>query len=155
MTEIDLVRLLRQTKDETLPLFHLGDADLQKTYAPGKWTIRHILHHLSDAETVLFERIRRTISEPEPLIQGFDQDAWSIRLNYGQRPLSLSRSLYESARDGMIYYARLHYKQDGDLEFIHSESGRRTLKQEFDKTAEHNLSHLRQIRTALGTSHNS
>ena len=149
MTEIDLIRQLQQSKAETLAFFQLGETDLNETYAPGKWTIRQILHHLADVETVLFERIRRTISEPEPQIQGFDQDAWSIKLDYHQRPLSLSRSLYESSRDGMIYYAWLHYKKDGDLEFIHSESGRRTLQQEFDKAADHNLTHLLQIRTAL------
>jgi len=35
------------------------------------------------------------------------------------------------------------------LEFVHSVTGVRTLKDEFDKVASHNAHHLNQIRTAL------
>lgn len=64
--QMDLINQLQQTKTETLIFFELGDEDLHKTYAPGKWTIQYILHHLTDAEAVLFDRIRRIISEPRP-----------------------------------------------------------------------------------------
>jgi len=150
MPEISLIRQLRETKSETLPLFHLKERDLQRSYEQGKWSVRQILHHLADVETVLFERIRRTISEPTPRIEGFDQDAWAEKLHYQARPMELARALYESSRDGNIFYARLHYQRDGHLEFIHSDTGVRTLQQEFDKIAEHNLHHLHQIRRALG-----
>ena len=49
----------------------------------------------------------------------------------------------------MIYHARLHYESDGHREFVHSETGVRTLKDEFDKVAAHNEHHLRQIELAL------
>jgi hypothetical protein len=51
----------------------------------------------------------------------------------------------------MIYYAGLHYERHGHLEFVHSVTGVRTLKDEFDKTAAHNEHHLRQIRAALAS----
>jgi hypothetical protein len=50
----------------------------------------------------------------------------------------------------LLFYARLHYTRDGHLEFVHSLTRVRTLKDEFDKTASHNEHHLSQIRTALG-----
>lgn len=151
MPENALIRHLRDTKAETLPLFDLEERDLQKSYGTGKWSVRQILHHLADVETVLFERIRRTISEPSPRVQGFDQDAWAENLRYQIRPMELARSLYESSRDGNIFYAGYHYQKDGQREFIHSDAGLRTLQQEFDKIAEHNFHHLHQIRTALAT----
>jgi hypothetical protein len=52
-------------------------------------------------------------------------------------------------RAAVIFYARLHYEKDGHLEFVHSLTGVRTLKDEFDKTASHNEHHLSQIRRAL------
>ena len=42
---------LEATRDETLPLFALGDTDLERTYGPGKWSVRYLLHHIADAET--------------------------------------------------------------------------------------------------------
>ncbi len=120
-------------------------------YGPGKWSVREILHHLSDAETVLFDRIRRVISEPRPLIWAFDQDAWAKNLNYGDRPLELSRELYRITREEIIYFANLHYPESHRREFVHSETGVRTLKDEFDKVADHNRTHLGHIRAALSS----
>ena len=40
----------------------------------------------------------------------------------------------------------------GHLEFVHNETGVRTLKQEFDKVATHNEHHLEEIMMALDAS---
>jgi DinB superfamily len=144
-----LIEQLELTKAETLQHFDLDEAALGRRYAPGKWSVRELLHHLCDAETVLFDRIRRVLSEPRPVIWAFDQDAWANRLAYGERPLPISRDLYAATRAGIIYYAQRHYEQSGYLEFVHSETGVRTLKMEFEKVADHNRHHLDQIRRAL------
>jgi len=61
----------------------------------------------------------------------------------------ISQRIYEAVRDGVIYQAREHYEKSGHLEFVHSETGIRTLRDEFDKIASHNEHHLNQIETAL------
>ncbi|MFL5638192.1 MAG: DinB family protein [Gemmatimonadaceae bacterium] len=146
---LQLIEGLAATRDETLRYFKLEKDDLARTYAPGKWSVRFLLHHLSDSETVLYDRIRRVISEPRGVIWVYDEDAWSKKLDYSERPLEMSRNIYESVRGAMIFYAGLHYEKDGHLEFVHSVTGVRTLKDEFDKTASHNEHHLSQIRAAL------
>lgn len=144
-----LIERLETTRDETLRCFSLGAVDLARTYAPGKWSIRFILHHLADSETVLFDRIRRVLSEPRQVLWVFDQDAWAKGLDYSRLPLDLSRRVYESVRNAIIYYAGLHYESRGHLEFVHSVTGVRTLRDEFDKVASENEHHLSQIRAAL------
>jgi len=144
-----LLDQLRHTRDVTRAHYERSAAELALTYAPGKWSIRYLLHHLADAETVLFDRIRRVISKPGQVIWGFDQDAWAGGLDYATRPLALSRSLYTATREGVIYYAEQHYERSGHLPFVHSETGRRTLQDEFDKVAWHNQHHLDQITQAL------
>jgi hypothetical protein len=146
---MQLISDLKSTRDETLRYFSLNDEDLARTYAPGKWSVRYILQHLTDSETVLYDRIRRVLSEPRQVIWWYDEDAWSKALNYSERPLEMARSIYESVRAAMIFYATLHYEKDGHLEFVHSVTGVRTLKDEFEKTASHNEHHLSQIRRAL------
>jgi DinB family protein len=144
-----LIRDLESTRDETLRYFSLDELDLMRTYGPGKWSVKFILLHLSDSETVLFDRIRRVLSEPRQVLWVFDQDAWAKGLDYSQVPLAISRRVYESVRNAIIYYAGMHYERKGDLEFVHSVTGVRTLKDEFDKVASHNEHHLGQIRLAL------
>jgi hypothetical protein len=146
---MQLIRELERTRDETLSYFSLDQRDLVRTYAPGKWSVRFILHHLSDSETVLFDRIRRVLSEPRQVIWVYDQDAWARGLDYAQVPLEISRRIYESVREAIIYYAGRYYEEKGHLEFVHSVTGVRTLKDEFDKVASHNEHHLAQIRSAL------
>ena len=145
-----LIRELERTRDETLTCFSLEPRDLARTYGPGKWSVGYILHHLSDSETVFFDRIRRVLSEPRPVVWVMDQDAWAKGLDYAQVPLDLSRQVYESVRNAIIYYSGVHYERNGHLEFVHSVDGVRTLRDEFDKTATHNEHHLSQIRLALG-----
>lgn len=146
---MQLIQQLEMTRDETLRYFSLHQRDLARTYAPDKWSVKFILHHLSDSETVLFDRIRRVLSEPRQVIWVYDQDAWARGLDYAQIPLQISRRIYESVREAIIYYAARYYAEKGHLEFVHSVTGVRTLKDEFDKVASHNEHHLAQIRSAL------
>jgi len=146
---MDIVTRLEAAKKRTLSCFALSDEQLNRNYGPGKWSVRFLLHHLADAETVLFDRIRRVISEPKQVIWAFNQDAWATGLDYSRMPLELSRRIYDAVRDGIIYQARLHYDKDGHRESVHSETGIRTLKAEFDKVASHNEHHLEQIELAL------
>src|ERR1044071_2038769 len=120
---MEIIDSLENTKAQTLKFFELTEADLAKSYGPGKWTVKYILHHLADAEMVLFERIRRVISEPRQVIWAFDQDAWARKLDYANMPLDLSRHIFAAVRDGIIHDVRLHYDNSSQLEFVHSETG--------------------------------
>ena len=146
---MDLIQRLEETRDQTLKLYTLGDDDLARTYAPGKWSVRFLLLHLADSETVLYDRIRRVLSEPRQVLWVYDQDAFAKGLDYSRVPLDLYAKVYESVRNAIIHYAGLYYEQRGHLEFVHSVTGVRTLKDEFDKVAAHNQHHLNQIQTAL------
>ena len=146
---MQLIDELEATRNETLKLFTLDAASLARTYAPGKWSVRFILHHLADSETVLFERIRRVLSEPRPVLWVYDPDAWAKGLDYSQVPLEVSRRVYEAVRSAVVYYSGRYYESDGHREFVHSVTGVRTLRDEFDKIASHNAHHLGQIKAAL------
>src|SRR5271169_7000212 len=113
--DMDIVTRLEAARDRTLKYFEVSDEQLARTYGSGKWPVRFILHHLADAETVLFDRIRRIISEPKQVLWAFDQDSWARGLDYSRMPLDLSRRIYDSVRAGVIHQARLHYEESGHL----------------------------------------
>lgn len=142
---------LSRTHSETEKLFTLTAEKLDLTYGPGKWSVRYLLHHLADAETVLYDRIRRTISKPGQVVWGFDQDAWANALDYDNKPLALSEAVYTSCRAGIIYLAKQAYATHGHTTMVHSGDGKKTLKDVFDKVVWHNEAHLKQMRTALST----
>jgi DinB superfamily len=146
---MEIIEQLEKTMAETLKYFDLAEEDLQKKYEPDKWNIRFVLHHLADSESILFYRIRRVISEPKQVIWVVDGDAWANKLDYSHVPLGLAKNIYVSSREGNIYYARHHYENSHEIKFVHSETGIRTLKDEFDKVSSHNQQHVRQIKKAL------
>ena len=140
---------LQATRDETLKYFDLSPAELGKTYGEGKWNIRQILIHLADAESVLHERIKRVIAEGPQVIWAFNQDLWCNNLDYQTFPLDLSKMLFQVNRESMIFLAGKFYSKSGHVIFVHSETGQRTLKDEFDKVVWHNQKHLSHIKQAL------
>jgi DinB superfamily len=93
-----LLEKLDKTKAETLGYFGLADDLLSRKYEPEKWNVRYLLNHLADAETVLFERIRRIISEPKKVIWAFDESLWAEHLDYSKIPLNLSKNLFSATR---------------------------------------------------------
>ncbi len=127
----------------------MTENDLLKSYGFGKWTIKQILVHLSDADAVLLGRIKRIISEPKQVIWAFNQDLWCENLDYKTFPLETSKAIFLANRQTIIYLAQKYYKTLGAKEFVHSETGIRTLKEEFDKVASHNQGHIDQIKLAL------
>src|SRR5687767_5891628 len=151
MDAATLIKELERTRDETLGYYELKDNELDRPYAPGKWSVRYLLHHLADAETVLYDRVRRVISEPRQVLWVFDENAFAKGLDYSTVPLEMSRGIYKAVRTGNIYYARQHYEKNGHLEFVHSVTGVRTLKDEMEKVAAHNAHHLAQIKAALAS----
>ncbi len=146
---MDIITGLQNTQSQTLFYFELNEDEMAKTYAPGKWTVRQLLHHIVDADTVLYDRIRRTISNPGQVIWAFDQDLWARGLDYATFPLEVNKAIYKATRAAVIHLAQQHYEGAADKEFVHSATGLRTLKDEFDKVVWHNQRHLDQIAQAL------
>jgi hypothetical protein len=96
--EMDIVPRLEAARNQTLGYFDVSDGQLYRTYGSGKWSVRFIVHHLADAGTVLFDRIRRVLSGPRQLLWAFDQDAWATQLDYSRLPLDLSRRIYDAVQ---------------------------------------------------------
>lgn len=149
MLKKDIKKQLERSSQTTLQYFDLSKDNLQKSYAPGKWTIQQILHHLADSETVLHERLKRIIGGPIQVLWTFDQDLWCQELNYQQVPLDISKDIFQSLRRSVIYLLDQHYDRKKDQSFIHSKTGKRTLGEAFQKIGWHNEHHLNHIRQAL------
>ena len=147
----ELLETYQSTYQETMTFFDLKGEVLQQSYAPGKWTVKQLLHHIVDAETVMYGRLRWVIASAKPVIWGFDQDAWAAKLDYQNMPLEVNRQIYSGVRPAIVALAERFYEPEYDKPFVHSETGLRTLGEEFDKVAWHNLHHIKQIRMVVNS----
>jgi len=140
-----IIQRLLDSMHDTLKFFDQPDFVLSRSYGPGKWTLREILVHLSDSETVMLDRLRRLVAEEKPTLAAFDENRWVSALFYTQRDLNLARQQFESARRNAIELARtLDDGADGKVG-IHSEAGALSFAQVLGKVSAHNLHHLEQV----------
>lgn len=66
--------------------------------AEGKWSAHEVVVHCADSETYAATRIRLLLAEPEPLIVGYDENAWAQRFDYHASDPELALRLIEAAR---------------------------------------------------------
>jgi hypothetical protein len=142
-----LERFRRGAEMVAVSITGAAGAELDFAPEPGKWSIRQIVAHLSDAEIVGAMRLRRVIAEDQPKLEAFDQDAWTSNLDYARRKTSQALETFRRIR--AENYELL--KEVPEAAFartgIHSERGPLTLKQLLLGYAEHAENHAAQLRT--------
>jgi hypothetical protein len=75
--EGDILQSLERQLPETVALFEgLAESRGEHAYAPGKWTLKEVLGHVTDAERVLSYRALRVARGDAMPLAAFDQDAW-------------------------------------------------------------------------------
>jgi hypothetical protein len=79
-------------------LLKITPAELDARPAPGKWSVREIVHHLADSEMIAAARLRYLLGQDRPTIHGYDQDEFARRLYY-DRPHEVSLALFRLVRE--------------------------------------------------------
>jgi hypothetical protein len=72
--------------------------------APGKWSAQEIICHLADCELVYGVRYRIILSEPDPVLIPFDQDAWAANLQYRNQSVKAALAAFcalKNSRGGL------------------------------------------------------
>ena len=114
---------------------------------PGKWSAREIIHHLGDSESTSAWRLRKLLVEDNPLIQGYDQDAFASRLKYNERDMAPALEAFRYARQSTVQVIELMNDDDWQRAGTHSESGRYTTEDWLKIYAAHAHNHAAQIRS--------
>jgi len=120
-------------------------ADLERSYAPGKWSIRKVLIHLAQTEIALPTRVRFALSQEGYVAQPFSQDSWL--------PID-DKADARTALDTYTTLRRFNVAMFGNLSaaqrermFTHPEYGELTVWWVAQQLAGHDLHHLKQIQS--------
>lgn len=127
-----------------------GITEAELDHGPdNEWTPRQIVLHLSDAEIIGAERLRRLLAERQPVIQGYDEALFTERLP-ADRPIEPSLEAMRWARESTVQLLDRMTEADWSIVGTHSESGRYGTEDWLRIYAAHALDHADQIRRARG-----
>ena len=125
-----------------------GDLDV---HHPEGWSARQIIHHLADSETQSYLRLRRMLAEPNPVIQGYDEEAWAecTALGYTELPVEGSLRVYEAVRTASAGVIDRLTPADLERTGNHTERGAITVAHWLDMYTRHPREHAQQLHRAL------
>ncbi|MEO6390837.1 MAG: DinB family protein [Pyrinomonadaceae bacterium] len=112
---------------------------------PDKWTAAEIVHHLADSEMASALRLRKLLAEAYPVIFGYDQDEYALRLTYNNRAIEPALDAFRGARATTIQLLRNMTDDDWERTGWHTESGVYSAEKWLVIYAQHAHGHADQI----------
>jgi len=128
----------------------ITDEELDRS-ASGEWTPRQTAHHLADSEMMSAIRIRRLLTEDEPVIHGYDEATFARKLT-SDRPIEPSLEAMRWARETSAQLLERMTEADWGKVGTHTESGPYSVEDWLTIYAAHAHDHAAQIKRARGRS---
>lgn len=72
---------------------NLDEAQLQTPYRPGGWTVHEVVHHLADSHMNAYARFKFGLTEENPTIKPYDEQAWAKLSDTKNLPVNISVTL--------------------------------------------------------------
>jgi hypothetical protein len=130
-------------------LIEQAGAHLHTRPDEGEWSVLECLAHMTDSELVTSARYRWVLSEDEPPLMGFDQDAWMAQLHRSaEDPVTLLDYFGVLRRANVALWRRTPIADRGRVG-IHSERGPESFELLFRLQAGHGRLHRAQAERAL------
>jgi hypothetical protein len=128
----------------------LTDAVLDTKYRPEGWTIRQVVHHISDSHHHSYSRIKWALTEDNPVVKVYDEKAWAELVDSKTAPVAWSLTHIEVVHQKMVHLLRLMTEEQWNKTFRHPESGEETgMKLNTLRYAWHSMHHFMHIKNAI------
>ena len=85
---LDDIRFLPENLEHAV--LNLDEAQLETPYRDGGWTVKQLVHHVADSHMNAYIRFKLGLSEDNPMIKPYNQDAWAQMPDTKNLPINLS-----------------------------------------------------------------
>ncbi len=90
---------------ENMKLLHsINEEKSTYRYAPGKWSIKQILGHITDHERIMIYRILRFSKKDPTLLPGYDQNVFMENSRFDELPYKQLLADFENVRNASISF---------------------------------------------------
>jgi hypothetical protein len=149
-TAIDLKHLIDSygsAYDQLVKALEQFPREMWHYKAPDGWSVQEILIHIADSEANSYIRCRRAIAEPGSAVLGYDEMAWSQKLDYAQQSAEDALELFRLLRSMSYKLIRNLPEPVWQHTIEHSENGTMTLVDWLRVYERHVPEHIAQMQT--------
>ena len=131
----------------------LTPAQLETPYRPDGWTVRQVVHHVTDSHLNSYIRFRWALTEAEPLIKAYDENAWALLPDASAADPAVSLALLEALHARWVILLRALTPEQFSRTLRHPEVGRLkldTMLGLYDWHGRHHTAHITGLRQRRG-----
>jgi uncharacterized damage-inducible protein DinB len=123
----------------------LSKEQLDTPYREGGWSTRQIVHHLADSHMNTLIRLKLCLTEREPTIKPFDQDAWALTADVLAVEPHVSLGILEGVHARIAALLGSLGPEDFQKSYRHPERGPMDIDHTLQLYAWHGRHHLAQV----------
>lgn len=148
MTRAEQIAAIRDLPQQLAELVSGYTAEqLTTPYNAPEWTIAQNVHHLADSHLNSFNRMKIMLTETNPTLRPYDQNAYAELPDSNHADIGTSLTLLQGLHARWVIL--LENITDWDISAHHPETGTVTLGSLLAYYAEHGRGHLKQIQDVI------
>ncbi len=130
----------------------LTSDQIDTPYRPGGWTVRQVVHHLADSHMNAFCRWKFALTEQQPTIKPYDENAWA-KLPDSELDISVSLAIFEGVHHRWMALLEQSGKEQFARTLNHPERGVMrldTMLSLYSWHSRHHVGHITALRKRMG-----
>ena len=130
----------------------LSSDQLDTPYRPGGWTVRQVVHHLADSHMNAFCRWKFALTEQEPTIKPYDENAWA-KLPDSNLDIGASLAIVDGIHHRWVALLEQSGKDQFSRTLNHPERGvlrLDTMLSLYSWHSRHHVAHITALRKRMG-----
>ncbi len=132
---------------------NLDEQQLHVPYREGGWTIQQVVHHVADSHMNAYIRLKLALTEDNPTIKPYDENAWAMLPDVQLVPVNISITMLHTMHRRMVAALRHMSPADWQRTYFHPEHKRSIPLWElvalYAWHSRHHTEHIRQLRQRM------
>ncbi|MEM8848321.1 MAG: YfiT family bacillithiol transferase [Bacteroidota bacterium] len=128
----------------------LSKEQLETPYRPEGWTVRQLVHHISDSHHHSYIRFKWGLTEDNPVIKPYFEKEWSNLFDAKSAPIQMSLDHLKAVHAKLVYLLKGLSAEQLQRTFMHPEGNvQSTLAENIGRYAWHGSHHFAHIQNLI------
>ena len=128
----------------------LSEEQLETPYRPGGWTVRQVVHHVSDSHHHSYVRFKWALTENNPIIKPYLEKEWANLFDTKTAPIQMSLDHLKAVHFKLVYLLKGLSNEQLVRTFTHPDGNEiTTLEENIGRYAWHGSHHFAHIKNLI------